>query len=66
MTPEVRLERAEREYPVEESYAFTRETGQDRMAEVFGEQDLHARSVFGAASVRGNLPVIIDSIFEVD
>lgn len=37
----------------------------DLMAEVFGEQGVHARSVFGATSVRGNLPIVIDSIFEV-
>ncbi|MDO6706536.1 RidA family protein [Photobacterium sp. 1_MG-2023] len=37
----------------------------DFMVEVFGEKGIHARSVFGAASVRGNLPLIIDSIFEI-
>ncbi|MGF1747164.1 RidA family protein [Vibrio cionasavignyae] len=37
----------------------------DLMAEVFGEKGVHARSVFGATSVRGNLPIIIDSIFEI-
>ncbi|NAW88350.1 RidA family protein [Photobacterium halotolerans] len=37
----------------------------DLMAEVFGEKGVHARSVFGAMSVRGNLPIIIDSIFEI-
>ena len=37
----------------------------DLMVEVFGEKGIHARSVFGAMSVRGNLPIIIDSIFEV-
>ena len=37
----------------------------DLMAAVFGEKSVHARSVFGAASVRGNLPIVIDSIFEV-
>jgi enamine deaminase RidA (YjgF/YER057c/UK114 family) len=37
------------------------------MLDVFGEEKgLHARSVLGAVSVRGNLPIIIDSIFEVD
>lgn len=36
------------------------------LLDVFGEKvGLHARSVFGAASVRGNLPIIVDSIFEV-
>ena len=38
----------------------------DLMVEVFGDSGIHARSVFGAVSVRGNLPIIIDSIFEVD
>jgi hypothetical protein len=38
----------------------------DLMVDVFGEQGVHARSVFGAVSVRGNLPIIIDSIFEVE
>lgn len=36
------------------------------MIDVFGEKGVHARSVFGAVSVRDNLPVIIDSIFELD
>lgn len=36
----------------------------DLMAQVFAENGVHARSVFGANSVRGNLPIIIDSIFE--
>ena len=36
----------------------------DLMAQVFAEKGVHARSVFGANSVRGNLPIIIDSIFE--
>ncbi|RXJ71965.1 hypothetical protein CS022_18360 [Veronia nyctiphanis] len=36
----------------------------DLMVEVFGSKGVHARSVFGATSVRGNLPIIIDSIFE--
>ena len=37
----------------------------DLMVEVFGERGLHARSVFGAMSVRANLPLVIDSIFEL-
>ena len=37
----------------------------DLFAQVFGERGVHARSVFGAASVRGNLPLVIDSIFEI-
>ncbi|WP_139990806.1 RidA family protein [Paenibacillus paridis] len=38
----------------------------DLMVEVFGERGMHARSVFGANSLRDQLPVIIDSIFEVE
>lgn len=38
----------------------------DLMLDVFGEKGVHARSVFGAASVRDNLPIIVDSIFEVE
>jgi enamine deaminase RidA (YjgF/YER057c/UK114 family) len=37
----------------------------DLMVEVFGDKGLHARSVFGATSLRANLPIVIDSIFEV-
>jgi enamine deaminase RidA (YjgF/YER057c/UK114 family) len=37
----------------------------DLMVEVFGPKGVHARSVFGAVSVRGNLPLIVDSIFEI-
>jgi hypothetical protein len=36
------------------------------MFDVFGEKGIHARSVFGAASTRANLPIIVDSIFEVE
>lgn len=38
----------------------------DLMIDVFGDIGKHARSVFGAVSVRDNLPIIIDSIFEVE
>ncbi|MDD1779933.1 RidA family protein [Enterovibrio sp. ZSDZ35] len=37
----------------------------DLFATVLGEKGVHARSVFGAVSLRGNLPIIIDSIFEI-
>lgn len=36
----------------------------DLMLEIFGEKGVHARSVFGVKSLRGNLPIAIDSIFE--
>ncbi|MEK3884530.1 RidA family protein [Paenibacillus sp. PL2-23] len=35
------------------------------MFDVFQNKGVHARSVFGAVSVRENLPIIVDSIFEV-
>jgi enamine deaminase RidA (YjgF/YER057c/UK114 family) len=38
----------------------------DFMVELFGERGVHARSVFGAVSVRNNLPIIVDSIFHVE
>jgi enamine deaminase RidA (YjgF/YER057c/UK114 family) len=38
----------------------------DLMVEVFGDKGSHARSVLGATSLRGNLPIVIDSIFEVE
>lgn len=38
----------------------------DLMLEALGENGRHARSVFGASSLREQLPVIIDSIFEID
>jgi len=36
------------------------------MYEVFDSKGIHARSVFGAVSVRENLPIIVDSIFEIE
>jgi enamine deaminase RidA (YjgF/YER057c/UK114 family) len=38
----------------------------DLMFDVFGERGSHARSVFGAVSVRDNLPIIVDSILVVE
>ncbi|OMF37773.1 hypothetical protein BK133_04350 [Paenibacillus sp. FSL H8-0548] len=37
----------------------------DLMLDVFGEKGVHARSVMGANSLRDNLPIIVDTIFEV-
>ncbi len=37
----------------------------DLMVEVFGERGVHARSVLGASSLRANLPIVIESQFEV-
>jgi enamine deaminase RidA (YjgF/YER057c/UK114 family) len=36
------------------------------MFDVFESRGVHARSVFGANSVRENLPIVVDSIFEVE
>jgi enamine deaminase RidA (YjgF/YER057c/UK114 family) len=37
----------------------------DLMVEVFGPRGVHARSVLGAASLRGGVPLVIESLFEV-
>jgi enamine deaminase RidA (YjgF/YER057c/UK114 family) len=37
----------------------------DLMAEIFAERGIHARSVFGANSLRSQLPIIVDCLFEV-
>jgi len=36
----------------------------DLMRELFGDRGVHSRSVMGASSLRDNLPLVIDSIFE--
>jgi len=38
----------------------------DLMVEVFEERGVHARSALGASSLRAGLPIVIESIFEVD
>lgn len=38
----------------------------DLLMDVFGDKGVHARSVLGAVSVRDNLPIIVDSIFQVE
>ena len=38
----------------------------DLMFEVFGERGAHARSALGATSLRAGLPIVIESIFEVE
>ncbi|MGM1045120.1 MAG: RidA family protein [Bacillota bacterium] len=38
----------------------------DLLMDVFGEAGVHARSVLGAVSVRDDLPIIVDSIFQVE
>ncbi len=37
----------------------------DLMVEVFGPQGVHARSVFGASSLRSGVPVILRAVIEV-
>jgi enamine deaminase RidA (YjgF/YER057c/UK114 family) len=37
----------------------------DLMFDVFGDHGAHARSVLGAESLRDNLPIVIDSIFQI-
>jgi enamine deaminase RidA (YjgF/YER057c/UK114 family) len=37
----------------------------DLLVEVFGERGVHARSVLGATSLRGGLPVILKAVVEV-
>jgi enamine deaminase RidA (YjgF/YER057c/UK114 family) len=38
----------------------------DLLIDVFNDKGIHARSVLGAISVRDNLPIIVDSIFQVE
>ena len=38
----------------------------DLMVEVFEERGVHARSVLGAMSLRAGLPIVIESIFEIE
>ena len=38
----------------------------DLMVEVFRERGVHARSALGATSLRAGLPIVIESIFEVE
>ena len=38
----------------------------DLMVEVFEERGVHARSALGATSLRAGLPIVIESIFEVE
>jgi hypothetical protein len=35
------------------------------MVEVFADKGVHARSALGAVSLRGSVPMVIESIFEV-
>jgi enamine deaminase RidA (YjgF/YER057c/UK114 family) len=37
----------------------------DLLVSVFGENDVHARSVLGATSLRGGLPIILKAVVEI-
>ena len=37
----------------------------DLLVEVFGERGIHARSVFGATSLRSGVPVILKGVIEI-
>ena len=37
----------------------------DLLVEVFGERGVHARSVLGASSLRGGLPLIVKAVVEI-
>jgi len=51
--------------PEYEEHAAVLNGASDLLVEVFGEAGVHARSVFGASSLRGNVPVILKGIVEV-
>ncbi|MFC5652029.1 hypothetical protein ACFPYJ_23510 [Paenibacillus solisilvae] len=38
----------------------------DLMLDVFGAKGEHARSVLGAISLRDNLPIVVDTVFEIE
>jgi len=61
-----------REFTTEQGYKFARSDHarvlngcSDLLVEVFGERGVHARSVIGASSLRGGLPVILKAVVEV-
>ena len=51
--------------PEFEEHATVLNGASDLMVEVFGDVGVHARSVFGASSLRGNVPVILKAVVEV-
>lgn len=48
-----------------EEHAKVLNGASDLLVQVFGDKGVHARSVFGASSLRGNVPVILKGIVEV-
>jgi enamine deaminase RidA (YjgF/YER057c/UK114 family) len=51
--------------PEFEEHAKVLDGCSDLLVEVFEKQGVHARSVFGASSLRGGLPVIIKAVVEI-
>jgi len=51
--------------PEYEEHAAVLNGASDLLVEVFSDAGVHARSVFGASSLRGNVPVILKGIVEV-
>lgn len=48
------------------NYVLVKNGFSELMVEVFEDKGIHARSVFGASSLRDHLPIIVDSIFEIE
>lgn len=48
-----------------EDHALVLNGCSDLLVEVFGDKGLHARSVLGANSLRGGLPVVLKAVVEV-
>jgi enamine deaminase RidA (YjgF/YER057c/UK114 family) len=48
-----------------EDHALVLNGCSDLMVEVFGEKGIHARSVFGANSLRAGLPLVLKAVIEV-
>jgi enamine deaminase RidA (YjgF/YER057c/UK114 family) len=48
-----------------EEHAKVLNGASDLLVQVFGDEGVHARSVFGASSLRGNVPVILKGVIEI-
>jgi len=48
-----------------EDHASVLNGASDLLVDVFGEAGKHARSVFGASSLRGNVPIILKGLVEL-
>ena len=51
--------------PEYEEHASVLNGASDLLVEVFSDAGVHARSVFGASSLRGNVPVIVKGVVEI-